>query len=153
MDPTRNDPIPPSARSQRERIVVHEHTRDLSDLDATRPRSTVPPPAEASKTAFRQTASFQPRRKRWPGLLAAGLVGAGVAALVVSNVYDERTVGQRLDAGVQAIDRGVDRGVAATAQNVREAVDRTLPPPPADGTPTAQSSGTGSPAPEAAASR
>lgn len=54
--------------------------------------------------------AYAPRRRRWPGVLAALLIGAGIAALAVSSWYDQRTIGERLDATVQA-----------TEQKVREA--------------------------------
>lgn len=61
-------------------------------------------------------------RRQWPGLLAAAVVGAGVAAVLVSNYYDERTLGQRLDATLgsagdqiqQQVD-GIKAGASAVA--------------------------------------
>lgn len=58
---------------------------------------------------------FRPRRRRWPGFLAAGLLGAAVAAVVVSSYYDPRSIGQRLDAGIAATQQGVEQGAQAVA--------------------------------------
>lgn len=46
--------------------------------------------------------AYAPRRRRWPGVLAAAVIGAGIAALAVSSLYDERTIGERIDTTVQA---------------------------------------------------
>ena len=46
------------------------------------------------------------------GGLAAALIGAGVAAAVVSSYYDSRSIGQRIDASLGAVERGVDAHVA-----------------------------------------
>lgn len=58
-----------------------------------------------------RSAQFRPRRRRWPGLVAAGLLGAAITAVAVSSWYDPRTVGQRLDAGISATERGVQQQV------------------------------------------
>lgn len=112
-----------------------EATRDLSELErrdrdpgrAFDRRPGAPAGAGSSKALHRETAAFSPRRRRWPGLLAVGLLGAGLAALAVSNFYDERTVGQRLDAGVEAVSRSVDARVETAAAQVENAVERRLP--------------------------
>lgn len=54
---------------------------------------------------------FQPPRKRWPGFMAALVLGAGVAAAVVSSYYDDRTLGQRIDASVDTAGRAVQQQV------------------------------------------
>ena len=43
---------------------------------------------------------FRPPRRRWPGFVAAGLLGAGLAAAAVSSWYDARPIGERIDAGL-----------------------------------------------------
>jgi hypothetical protein len=73
MEPLRNDP--PVVE------VVH-HDTVLRDDTGLRP------------------VAFQPTRRRWPGVLAAAVIGAGVAAIAVSSHYDPRSVGQRLDASI-----------------------------------------------------
>ncbi len=49
-----------------------------------------------------RTPVFQSRRRHWPGILAAAIIGAGIAAAAVSSLYDSRTLGQKLDATVAA---------------------------------------------------
>lgn len=66
--------------------------------------------SEAELTAMR-AASFNPRRRRGPGLFAAALIGAGIAAAVVSSWYDDRSIGQRIDATVGAANTSVQQGV------------------------------------------
>jgi hypothetical protein len=78
-----------------------------------------------------RSGEFKSRRKRGPGLLAAGVLGAGLAALVISSLYDERSVGKRLDAAVATTKSGVqsqvrDLRVAASsaAQDTAQAADK-----------------------------
>jgi hyperosmotically inducible periplasmic protein len=56
--------------------------------------------------------TYTPPRRRWPGILAATLVGGAIAALAVSSLYDSRTIGERIDASVDA-----------TGQKVQDQVD------------------------------
>lgn len=83
------------------------------------PADTLDPPPALHAAA--PVARLAPRRRHWPGLLAAAVVGAGVAAVLVSNYYDERTLGQRLDATIgsagQQIQQQVD-GIKAGASAV-----------------------------------
>jgi hyperosmotically inducible protein len=39
-----------------------------------------------------RAASYRPRRSRWPGLLAAGIVGAAIGGVVLVNLMDEPAV-------------------------------------------------------------
>jgi hypothetical protein len=64
---------------------------------------------------------FVTRRRRWPGVLAAGVIGAGIAAAAVSSLYDERSVGTRIDAGVDAAKSSVDARVEAVRDAASEA--------------------------------
>ena len=80
---------------------------------------------------------FAPRRRRWPGLLAAGALGAGVAAIAISSIYDQRSLGTKFDAGVSAAQSHVEtqvdalrnaansaaEGTAAATNRVAEAID------------------------------
>ena len=70
-----------------------------------------PAPAEADPRLIRPVV-YAPRRRRWPALLAATLVGAAAAAIYVSNQYDGRSLGTRLDNTVNAAGDTVDRGVS-----------------------------------------
>lgn len=83
-----------------------------------------------------RTRPFAPPRRRWPGLAAAGALGAAIAGAAVSSFYDGRSLGQRIDAGLsgaeaaaqaaadQARDHAADVavGAAAAADDVRESV-------------------------------
>jgi hyperosmotically inducible periplasmic protein len=62
--------------------------------------------------AAMRSAQFKSRSRRWPGLLAAGILGAGLAAAYISSVYDDRSVGTRLDAAVESTRSGVQEQVA-----------------------------------------
>lgn len=77
----------------------------------TRSQIDQPIVATVHETETPRSAQFRPRRRRWPGLVAAGLLGAAITAVVVSSWYDPRTVGQRLDAGISATERGVQQQV------------------------------------------
>jgi hyperosmotically inducible periplasmic protein len=64
-----------------------------------------------------RTTSFEPPRRRWPGILAASVLAAGIAAAAVSSLYDSRSLGQRVDAGVA--------GANAAAQGVADSARET----------------------------
>ena len=51
------------------------------------------------------------RRRRWPALLSAAVVGAAIAAVYVSSLYDGRSLGVRIDDAVSAAGSTVDRSV------------------------------------------
>ena len=70
------------------------------------------PPAVA---ATLRTKTFEPKRRHWPGILAAAVIGAGIAAAAVSSFYDSRSLGQRVDAGVAHANAAAD-GVANSAR-------------------------------------
>jgi hyperosmotically inducible protein len=69
-----------------------------------------PVPTTGVNDDVRVTA-FRPKRRIWPGVLAAALLGAGIAAVVVSNYYDSRSMGERLDDTVQAAGQTVQTQV------------------------------------------
>jgi len=58
-----------------------------------------------------RTVAFESPRRRWPGIVAALVIGGGIAALAVSSFYDGRTVGQRLDTAVSAGENKVNQKV------------------------------------------
>jgi osmotically-inducible protein OsmY len=74
--------------------------------------------ANPADRAERMRASpYRPRRSRWPGVLGAGLLGAAIAGVLISNYYDGRTLGSRIDAGINA----ASDGVGTTVDNVADA--------------------------------
>jgi hyperosmotically inducible protein len=79
--------------------------------DRTLPLHTAQRPYDALRGE-----SFVMRKRRWPGLLAAGLVGSAVAAAIVSGLYDDRSLGERLDAGVNTASQTLDQGVGSAQQ-------------------------------------
>lgn len=80
------------------------------------PVHTAPPPTQT----IVHTTEYRPKRRIWPGLLGAGVLGAIAAALVVSNVYDPRSVGQKVDASIAAVKQGAqETAAAATEQGAR----------------------------------
>jgi|GEM_PF-2229957 len=44
-----------------------------------------------------RTERFAPKRSRLPGFIAAALLGAAITAVAVSSLYDERSLGTRID--------------------------------------------------------
>jgi len=77
-----------------------------------------------------RTPVFVTRRRRWPGILVATVIGAAIAAVAVSSIYDQRTVGQRLDATVAATSAKVDEikgDVKSTAQDAAADADHGTP--------------------------
>lgn len=58
-----------------------------------------PAPSNAEANGLRSR-GFRPPRSRWPGILVASVMVAGVTALAVSAYYDDRSVGEKLDATV-----------------------------------------------------
>lgn len=85
---------------------------------------------EANIAALRSD-TFRPRRRHWPGVLAAVVIGAGVAAAAVSSYYDSRTIGQRIDASIGAAQTsvrtqidGIKAEASAVAGRGAEATER-----------------------------
>jgi hyperosmotically inducible periplasmic protein len=85
---------------------------------------------DADYTAMRLPV-YRPKKRRWPGLLLALLVAAAVGGLVVSNYYEDRTMGQRLDDTVGATQQSmrseadvVRDSVAQAAEKGTQATDR-----------------------------
>lgn len=99
------------------------------------PTSQTPPPIAAPRDTrdlkSMRSNEFRPRRSFWPGLLGAAIIGAGVGALLISNYYDDRTLGARVDATVVAAESKVQDGVndlrsaaSGAAQGTAEVADR-----------------------------
>ncbi len=97
------------------------------------PPPTIPPAKTDTATDLREIRGkeFRPPRRRWPGLLGAAVIGAGVTAAVVANYYDGRTLGTRLDATVAAAGSKVNAGVddlrsaaSGAARGTADAADR-----------------------------
>jgi hyperosmotically inducible protein len=86
---------------------------------------TLPPSSTNRPTDAFRSETFVIRRSRWPALLAAGLLGSVVAAIVVSNLYDDRSVGERLDAGVATAAQTLDQGVGTAQQAASGVVQGT----------------------------
>ena len=63
------------------------------------------------------------RRSLWP-LLIVALIAAGIAALLVSNYYEDRTIGQRIDSVVATTGRSVQGTASTVAENGARGVDR-----------------------------
>jgi hypothetical protein len=57
-----------------------------------------------------RSVTFQLKRRRWPGLLAAAVIGAAIAAAAISSYLDGRSLGTQVDASVDAAKTGIDRG-------------------------------------------
>lgn len=86
------------------------------------PRAPLPP--EDAPPPMHRMAEFRPRRRRWPGILGAAAVGAAAAALAVSSWYEPRTVGQRLDAHIDATEQSVQRQVADIKRGAAVVADK-----------------------------
>jgi len=102
-------------------------------VQPTTPQASPPiaAPRGTADLASMRSHEFRPRRALWPGLLGAAIIGAGVAALLISNYYDDRTLGARVDASVAAAESTVQGGVddlrnaaSGAAQGTAEVADR-----------------------------
>lgn len=60
-----------------------------------------------------RTPSFAPRRRRWPGMVMALLIGGVVVGLAVSSYYEEATLGERIDHTLGKAGDAVREGAAA----------------------------------------
>lgn len=92
---------------------MDKHTHTRIDAPATT-QTIITPVAPGSRlhTEDLRSGEYRPPRRRWPGVIAACVLGAGIGALAVSSFYDERSVGERLDATVSATQQTVQQGVA-----------------------------------------
>jgi osmotically-inducible protein OsmY len=78
------------------------------------PRDTEAVRAEDRSTRMPE---FQPRRSRWPGIVAAAGVGAVIAVAALSSWYDRNSVGARQDAALE-VERAptADAGITAAVK-------------------------------------
>lgn len=80
-------------------------------------------PSSAHEPAHRSPVFVQPRR-RGLGMVILALLAAGVGAVLMSSYYDERPLGARLDAGVQAGKDGLKSQIAAVQGAANDAADQ-----------------------------
>ncbi|HOB96194.1 MAG TPA: BON domain-containing protein [Aquabacterium sp.] len=102
------------------------HRRPVDDTPhAVHPPLVEPvaPAVAPATTVIHHTTEYRPRRRIWPGVLGAGLIGALVAALVVSNAYDNRSIGQKVDAGIAATRQGLSAAAEQGAQVTQRATE------------------------------
>ena len=79
------------------------------DMDTA---DTLPPQRPVyTTTSSLRTRAFNPPRRKWPGVLAACVLGAGIGAAAVSSYYDDRSVGEKIDATVAATQSSVENKV------------------------------------------
>lgn len=78
-----------------------------------------PMPREGASTL--RSSSFTPPRRRWPGILAASVIGAGIAAAAVSSLYDKRSLGERVDAATAAASSATERMGASVSGSMKDA--------------------------------
>lgn len=97
----------PSSASTASAATASTPTSTASQASARHDQATT---AGADPRLLRP-AVYQPRRRRWPALVAATIVGAVAAGVYVSGQYDERSLGTRIDDTVSAAGGSVDRGV------------------------------------------
>ena len=99
----------------------HTHTR----IEAPATTQTIITPVEPTSrlnTSALRTGEYSPPRRRWPGVVMACVLGAGIGALAVSNFYDDRTIGERLDATISATQQTVQQGVSGLRDGASTAV-------------------------------
>lgn len=85
--------------------------------------TTTPTAAVAGEPSEVHDKPPRPRRRSGPGYLVAALVGAAVAALAVSAAYDDRTLGERVDAGLATASRAVNDQIDGMRGAIRGTVD------------------------------
>jgi hyperosmotically inducible periplasmic protein len=90
----------------------------------TVPGASAPTRTSAAPPPYRPATRFEPRRTRWPGILAAGVLGAAIAAVAVSSFYDDRSIGQKIDATVGAAQDSVARSAEAVASEGARGTER-----------------------------
>lgn len=79
-----------------------------------------PVPSDAEAQGLRNR-GYNPPRRRWPAVVAASVLVAVVTALAVSAYYDDRSVGEKLDATVVNARQQVQAQVAGLGQSASAA--------------------------------
>lgn len=87
-------------------------TRIYADRDAP-----LPPEVESHL----RTVTFAPPRRRWPGILAALVIGGVIAAAAVSSFYDDRSLGERVDAATAAATQSASSATQQMGESVKDA--------------------------------
>jgi hyperosmotically inducible periplasmic protein len=110
------------------------NTRTSFDNAPTQP-SRVPhdrsaEPVVAQPAWEPRTERFAPKRSRLPGFIAAAVIGGAVAAAFVSSMYDDRSLGVRIDDTVASargkVQSGVDNAKSAVGTAVGSATADTV---------------------------
>ncbi len=115
--------VPPAADAQKLPPVQNPQSPQGTPSRHSQPRPAGPAPATTTQHIIVHTpppAVFKPPRSRWPGLVGAGLLAAVATALIVSGQYDDRSVGQRLDASLAAAGAGVDGQVQGLKDGLKD---------------------------------
>lgn len=68
-----------------------------------------------------RTPDFAPRRRRWPGVLAAMALAGVIVGLAVSSHYEQQTLGERIDRTLDSAGEAVQRNVDTVREGVVDA--------------------------------
>ena len=79
-------------------------------------------PADRTSVLTPRSERLASRRSRLPGLMAAALLGGAIAAVAVSSLYDERSLGTRIDDSVATARNSLQTGVQNATGAVGTAV-------------------------------
>lgn len=107
--------IQPIPRSD-QHVRTEEHVHRAPDGSAVRTTTTT---ATAEPDDRLRSRRFAPPRRRWPGLVVVAALAAGMGGLAVSNYYDDRSVGEKLDATVDNARHTVKAQVQDLRQDLR----------------------------------
>jgi osmotically-inducible protein OsmY len=83
-----------------------------------------PTPTPPHESAHRSPAFTRPRRRGAGLVIITALLAAGVGAVLMSNYYDDRPLGARLDASVQAGKDGLNSQVEAVQDAANDAASQ-----------------------------
>lgn len=85
----------------------------------TAPRAVLPGATEAAVVAPAPVVVAPRPRRRWPAFAAGLLLGGVSSALLVANWYDGRSLSQRLDAGLMALEQSGNQVAQASVSQVQ----------------------------------